>query len=39
MDDAQDILDSSQVSTVPPIKTSISHISTEFVIESLCGST
>ena len=35
-DDSQGIPDSSQVSTVPPINSS--HISTEFVTESLCGS-
>ena len=38
MDDTQSIPDSRQVGTVPPINTSISHISTEFVTESLCGS-
>ena len=37
MGDSQGIPDSSQVSAVPPINTSFSNISTEFVTES-CGS-
>ena len=38
MGDSQGTPDSSQVSAVPPINTSFSNISTEFVTESLCGS-
>ena len=37
-DDSQGKLDSRQVNALPPINTSILHISTEFVTENLCGS-
>ena len=37
-DDSQGTPNSSQVNVVPPINTSILHISTEFVTEDLCGS-
>ena len=37
-DDSQGTIHSSHVSSVPPINTRISHISAEFVTETLCDS-